>query len=257
MAKLSQSALIGELQQMDPYRFEELIADIWEEQGYKTTVRNKSRDRGVDVEAEKVQPFKQKLLIQAKRYADSNKVKSKEVRNYATLYQQVKEVDTVILVTSSSFTKDAEKLAQDLHVKTIGGDDLATLIKNLGEDWFINKYGFDPDSGKQTEAETIQSQAHYGTNSIQVQNSGMSGNPDQNYNQTIPQNREGTNHEETVIKSATFILGVIVIIFIGGRMTTDFVGGLIMWAFLISWMVFFLWKVFDESELQNMANTDG
>lgn len=112
---------------MDPYEFEELVAKIWELQGYETTVRKGSGDKGIDIEATKQMPICEKVLIQAKRYAEGNKIGSGQVRKYATLYQQVPDADTVVLVTTGEFTSQAEELALDLDVKAIDGEDFAEL----------------------------------------------------------------------------------------------------------------------------------
>lgn len=121
------------LQGMDPYNFEKLVAEVWEQEGYQTAVSSGSGDEGIDIEATKTSPFKQKDLIQAKRYSADNKVGSQAIREYRVLYDQVPDVDNVIIVASSGFTKEAEKLADKLNVKLIDGGRLAQLIrKNTG-----------------------------------------------------------------------------------------------------------------------------
>lgn len=117
------------IQQLDPFEFEKLIADIWESFGYETDVRPQSRDRGIDIVAIQHRPFHQKQLIQAKRYSKGNTVGSADVRKYATLYQQVPDTDVVVIVTSNQFTKDAEQLADDLDVVTVNGEDVSDLIE--------------------------------------------------------------------------------------------------------------------------------
>ena len=114
---------------MDPYEFEELVAEIWKLQGYQTLVRKGSGDRGIDIEAKKQEPFTQKILIQAKCYAQENKIGSNDIRKYSTLYQQVSDADSVVIVSTSQFTSEAECLAKDLKVKLIGGDALAGLVE--------------------------------------------------------------------------------------------------------------------------------
>ncbi|WP_167879977.1 restriction endonuclease [Halorhabdus rudnickae] len=137
--ELSAREIQHRLQQIDPYDFEKLVADVWEAEGYDTTVRQKSGDRGIDVEAIKEQPFQQKVLIQVKRYADSNTIGSEEVRKYATLYQQVSDVDTVVIVTTGDFSTQAKRLARDLDVKTVDGQSLAQMIvQNDNEDILSN-----------------------------------------------------------------------------------------------------------------------
>ncbi|MDL0130990.1 restriction endonuclease [Halobacterium salinarum] len=128
MKRPSESAIKDHLQRMDPYKFERLVSELWELQGFEVSLRDGSGDRGIDVEALKEDPFSQKILIQAKRYSDDNKVGSNAVRKYATLYQQVDDVDTVVIVTTAPFTQAAERLAQDLGVKTVAGDAVSRLV---------------------------------------------------------------------------------------------------------------------------------
>ncbi|GGL33420.1 hypothetical protein GCM10009037_16330 [Halarchaeum grantii] len=140
MAELSEDEIKCQLQQMDPYEFEELVAEIWELQGYETTVRKGSGDRGIDVEAEIQTPVPQKVLIQAKRYSEGNKIGSEEVRKYATLYQQVSDTDTVVIVTTGDFTAEARRLADDLRVKIVDRYSFAKEVANnqrsLSKDYF-------------------------------------------------------------------------------------------------------------------------
>ena len=130
--------LLNQLRQMDEYEFEELVADVWEAQGWNTTVTSGSNDRGVDVFAEKKSPFQQKMLIQAKRYGESNKVGGPEIREYASLKQQEDNVDSVVIVTTSSFTPQAQQIAQDLNVKLIDGSLFSEMVNK--EDISYEKY---------------------------------------------------------------------------------------------------------------------
>ncbi|ELZ84911.1 hypothetical protein C454_02745 [Haloferax gibbonsii ATCC 33959] len=113
---------------MDPYDFEELVAEVWGRQGYQTTVRKGSGDRGIDVEATRDSPLSEKVLIQVKRYSGKNKVGSNEVRKYATLYQQVPDADTVVIVTTGDVTSEGQILAGDLNVKIVDGNRLSEMI---------------------------------------------------------------------------------------------------------------------------------
>ena len=110
-----------QLQSMDPYEFEELVADLWESKGYTTNVRKKSGDKAVDIDAER---GGRKEVIQVKRYSDGNKIGSEEVRKYATLYQQT-DANQVVLVTSGQFTSSARELADDLGVEIVDGRELS------------------------------------------------------------------------------------------------------------------------------------
>jgi predicted RecB family endonuclease len=126
------------IQDMDPYKFEELISDIWSKKGFKTKVRSKSKDRGVDVVAEIVKTG-HKEVIQAKCYSGENKVGSQEVREYATLYQQIPTANSVVIVTASEFTADAKRLAGDLNVEIYDGDQITEQINKYGVKLGIKK----------------------------------------------------------------------------------------------------------------------
>lgn len=136
----SQSNVKKQLQKIDDYDFEHFIAELWEQQGWKTTVSQKSVDSGVDVAAIKQAPYPQKTLIQAKRYAEGNNVSSTAIQQYASLKYQQDNVDTVIVVTTSSFTREAEKRAEELNVKLVDGDGLVSLIQENEFDTILHKY---------------------------------------------------------------------------------------------------------------------
>jgi DNA-directed RNA polymerase subunit M/transcription elongation factor TFIIS len=110
---------------MDPYDFEDLIARVWKAKGFETSVTDGSHDRGIDIVAEKTG---WKEIIQAKRFGEGNKVGSQKVREYATLYQQEPTANVVVIVTSSKFTDAAQKLAEDLRVEIMDGDELIAEI---------------------------------------------------------------------------------------------------------------------------------
>ena len=114
----------GQMRELSPYEFEKFVAEVWSAQGFATTVRQQSRDRGIDVEARQDGVT---LAIQAKQYGEGNTVGSQEVRNYATLYQQNVTIDRVIIVTSAEFTTPAETLGRDLDVELVDGTQLAEL----------------------------------------------------------------------------------------------------------------------------------
>lgn len=125
--------LKNKLRSLDPYEFEEWVANVWEELGYETHIRSGSHDRGVDIVAQSESNNTLKL-IQAKKYSESNKVSSQEIRRYATLYQQRPDADEVIVVTTSSFTEPAADLAEDLDIKIFDIKDLWNVGQKLDSD---------------------------------------------------------------------------------------------------------------------------
>jgi hypothetical protein len=145
----TQSTFKRELQSIDPSVFEQFVADVWDARGWNTRVTRDSTDRGVDVIATQQNPFRQKQVIQAKRYSDSNPVGSPEIQQYASLRQQ-EGADAVIIVTSGRFSKQAESVARDLAVKLVDGDDLYNLVSSEGlssiTDEYLDSDGEDTDS---------------------------------------------------------------------------------------------------------------
>jgi hypothetical protein len=118
---------LSDLRSVDPYEFEEVVAKVWDSKGYNTNLRKKSNDKGVDVEATS---GNHKVLIQAKRYADGNKVGGPDVRKYATLYQQDPSANQVIIVTTGSFTSQAKEIAAEQNVKIINGQEFIDMVSN-------------------------------------------------------------------------------------------------------------------------------
>jgi HJR/Mrr/RecB family endonuclease len=137
------NTLKEKLQSMDEYAFENLVADLWENVGWDTSVTSGSGDRGIDIVATRTGMTTEKQAIQAKRYSEGNSVGSQDVRNYATLYQQEPDVDSVVIVTTSRFTKQATRLAKDLNVKLVDGDSLCQRISQVARQDAQNKLSGD------------------------------------------------------------------------------------------------------------------
>ncbi len=115
-----------------PDDFENLVAHLFKRMGYGASVTRYSRDGGVDIELS-LEHFglSHRWLVQVKRYADA--VGVKEVREYSSLRYR-DNVDGVIIVTTSNFTKEAEKEAADHNVKLIGGALLVEMLNHYHPD---------------------------------------------------------------------------------------------------------------------------
>jgi hypothetical protein len=120
-----------DLSSVDDQEFEELIADIWEKRGWDTEVTQKSVDKGVDIRAHKYTPYERKILIQAKKFSEGNKVGSEEVQQYYSLKDQEDKVDEVLIVTTSEFTSQAEELAESLNVKLVDKERLNHILEEI------------------------------------------------------------------------------------------------------------------------------
>lgn len=137
---LNKEQALALLVNIDEYEFEYLVADLWERRGWETEVTQGSSDRGIDVIAEKQSPFHQKQLIQVKRYARDNTIGSPDVQQYSSLRQQEDNVDAVVIVTTGSFSQQAERTADDLNVKLIDGSDLYNITREEGAEDILEEY---------------------------------------------------------------------------------------------------------------------
>jgi len=120
---------LDHLKEIDPYEFEEFVAKVWDGMGYQTEVTQGAQDRGIDVVAEKAEPYNKKKLIQAKRNGDGNKVSAPTVRKCSGLKHD-SGVDEVLVVTTTSFTSQAHEEADKYNVKLIDGKKLLQLYED-------------------------------------------------------------------------------------------------------------------------------
>lgn len=128
MIALASSEILPALRDLTPRHFEQFIADVWQErQGWTTEVMDAGPDRGLDVIGEPPNGGG-KTAVQCKRYAAGNKISSDQIQQYAALRQQWNDVNGVTVVTTSSFTRNAEELAAKLDVKCMDGNDLVNLV---------------------------------------------------------------------------------------------------------------------------------
>ncbi|WP_277543798.1 restriction endonuclease [Haloarcula laminariae] len=135
----TEAYLRSRLQTMDPDTFEHFIADVWEQLGWYTRVVGEPGDKGIDVIAAREG---QKQLVQAKRYGPNTTVGSPEVQQYASLRLQEDGVDTVTIVTTGEFSRQAEDMAPDLGVTLVDGEDLLGILDDF-DGWGVVADYFD------------------------------------------------------------------------------------------------------------------
>lgn len=128
---MTASSLRGQLQGMDDYAFEHFVAELWERQGWDTTVSPRSKDAGIDIIAEQSDPVTIKQVIQAKRYTKGNKVSGPEIQQYSSLDRQVDGASSVVVVTSGQFTSEAGARASEHDVQLLDGADLEQIVDEL------------------------------------------------------------------------------------------------------------------------------
>lgn len=112
---------------LDPLEFEGLIQRLLQAMGYTATLTKASHDGGIDVEAADLRPVvgAGKVIVQCKRYNGS--IGAPILRD---LYGAVTDARASkgILITTSDFSPDAVRFAQDKPLELVNGRLLADLI---------------------------------------------------------------------------------------------------------------------------------
>lgn len=121
-------SLVGHIQIMDPYQAEKYIAGLFERLGYKATVTQASKDHGIDTILHK---DGKKYVVQVKRYATSNRVNEKEVRDFRGSYADDPACTSGIFVTTSTYTTAARAWAQDKNITLWDAVDLAEQMQRI------------------------------------------------------------------------------------------------------------------------------
>lgn len=122
--------LMEKLHSIDPYRFEEIVADLLTKMGYgDLEVTKKSNDGGIDAIVNEDKLGLDKIFVQAKRYAENNVVTEKYVRDFLGALSAQK-VQKGIFVTTSFFDKKAIISAHnsDKKIRLIDKDELTELM---------------------------------------------------------------------------------------------------------------------------------
>ena len=127
--------ILASMLEVSPTRFEEIAIDLLVAMGYGDgEALGKVRDRGIDGVINQDTLGVDKVYVQAKKFNEAS-VSAPMVRDFCGALDQ-KGVNKGILVTTSSFTLDAEKAAQGMkkNIILINGDKLAELMirHNIG-----------------------------------------------------------------------------------------------------------------------------
>lgn len=105
------------LYDLSPRKFEELVASILEDMGLDIQLTKATRDGGTDIIASIKNALTSLLiLVECKRYAPENKVGVDIIRNVAGVHT-LKNPAKSIIVTTSTFTKDAKEIAKELETR--------------------------------------------------------------------------------------------------------------------------------------------
>ncbi len=129
--ELVKKKLIEKIQEMDPFQFEYLVAELLQKIGYEDVeVTKRSGDKGIDIIGNLTVGglTNVKTVIQVKRYKKGNNISGK----YITQLRGSAEVDQRgLIITTSDFTKDAmneAKAKNKMPVALVNGEKLIELL---------------------------------------------------------------------------------------------------------------------------------
>lgn len=115
---------------LEPRRFEEVVAKLLEDQGCDVALTKRTRDGGYDIFGRlKTGPANLVFIAECKRFAPNNKVGVEVVRGLYGV-TEMKKANLGLVITTSSFTKDAheEKLRIGPRIDLKDFTDLCTWL---------------------------------------------------------------------------------------------------------------------------------
>ena len=122
--------LLDQLYQVEPRKFEYIVSDLLDKMGYgDLRVTQQSNDGGIDAIVDEDKLGLDKILVQAKRYAETNIIRSTQIRDFLGALASQK-VQKGIFVTTSDFHQSSIDLAKgsDKKLVLINGEELAKLM---------------------------------------------------------------------------------------------------------------------------------
>ncbi|MFD7389295.1 restriction endonuclease [Streptomyces sp. NPDC059852] len=117
--------------ELDPDAFEQTVADLCLRDGCgDVEVVGGAGDLGADVTA--VTPDGRRLIVQCKRYCETNKVGSQDLQRFGGTCFTVHEADIAVVVTTSDFTAPALEYAEQCGILCVNGDELSAWHDGTG-----------------------------------------------------------------------------------------------------------------------------
>jgi hypothetical protein len=113
--------------ELEPRRFEELVADIYRHLGYHTRITQQTRDGGYDIVLVEAASGK-RVLVECKRYAHNRRIEVSTVRELLGV-QLIEGVPDAKIVATTSFTAPAKETAQRVN-ETVRGYSLELVSAN-------------------------------------------------------------------------------------------------------------------------------
>jgi len=122
----------AKLRDLDEQAFTRLVADLWEAQGWSTTVFSATNQVVYDVVAMRDEPDSQRLLLWTEYRPDDEQLGPRTVERWATARDSSQGADSATLVTNALLRTAAKQRAEGLEVTVIDGQDLVELLRFEG-----------------------------------------------------------------------------------------------------------------------------
>ena len=125
------------LDNQDPKQFENLVAKIYEKDGYKVQVTGGSHDGGIDIVAERVSAGgKDRIVVQCKHQKQN--VGRPDLQKLWGVVHSDPSVTRCDFVTSAGFTAEAQEFARGKRLTLIDRGKLSELVRKFGVAEFVD-----------------------------------------------------------------------------------------------------------------------
>jgi restriction system protein len=132
------------MENMDPNDFENLVALIYEKEGYAVRVTGKSHDGGIDIEAERSSGGgRDRVIIQCKRQKAN--VGRPVVQNLWGVVNSDHTITRADLVTSSDFSSEAREFAGGKRITLVDGKTVKERAEKCGIARFVVAANVEPE----------------------------------------------------------------------------------------------------------------
>ncbi|MGN0642021.1 MAG: restriction endonuclease [Huintestinicola sp.] len=102
----------NKIKNMSHREFEIFVADIFTKLGFTVKITKATRDGGKDIIATKSDPIPYTLIVECKHWSEKHKVDVSVVRSVYGV-QMASQANQSVIVTSSKFTRDARRFAEE------------------------------------------------------------------------------------------------------------------------------------------------
>lgn len=140
---VTNTELRSKLRELDNGEFTQLVADLWEAQGWSTTVFSATKQVVYDIVAMREEPQQQRLLLWTEHKPGEEQLGPRAVERCATARDSSQGADSATLVTNALPRTAAKQRAEGLEVTIIDGQELVELLRFEG---FLDRLDQDPPS---------------------------------------------------------------------------------------------------------------